>query len=312
MEKPLIADGASAKKMFELEKKAQEKNLKVGVGLMTRHCRAFQQLAERIHGGDIGDLVLLRGYRMKGPEASSVSGRKPAGLSEVAYQIQRFHSFIWASGGCFNDFYIHIIDHCCWMKNAWPTHAMALGGRHYRGDAIDQNLDTYSVEYTFPDETKFIFDGRIMPGCTDINNSFAHGTKGTAILSAAGDYGGSHPTATFKGLGSKRGDRTWQSRTPSGEDNPYRNEWNDLVEAILKNLPYNEVKRGVEASLTSSMGRMSAHTGEIITWDQMLNSSQVFAGDADKMTMDGPAPVMPDADGRYPVPKPGILTSREY
>jgi predicted dehydrogenase len=312
MEKPLIADGASAKKMFHLGNKAQEKNLKVGVGLMTRHCRAFQQLAERIHGGEIGDLVLLRGYRMKGPEASSQSKRKPAGISEVAYQIQRFHSFIWASGGCFSDFYIHIIDHCCWMKNAWPVQAMALGGRHYRGDTIDQNFDTYSVEYTFPDETKFIFDGRIMPGCTDINDSFAHGTKGTAILSAAGDYGSGRPTATFKGLGSKRKDRTWQSQTPRDEGNPYRNEWNDLVAAVLSNQPYNEVKRGVEASLATSMGRMAAHTGQIITWDQMLNSTQVFAPDADKMTMDGSAPVMPDADGRYPVPQPGIVTSREY
>src|SRR5207245_5535765 len=52
--------------------------------------------------------------------------------SELLWQIQRFHSFLWASGGCFSDFYIHIIDHCCWMKNAWPVKAQALGGRHNR------------------------------------------------------------------------------------------------------------------------------------------------------------------------------------
>ena len=33
---------------------------------------------------------------------------------------------------------------------------------------------------------------------------------------------------------------------------------------------------------------------------------------ADKLTMDGPAPVMGDAHGRYPVPQPGIVTDREY
>ena len=308
MEKPLIADGPSAHKMFALAEKANEKNLKVAVGLMTRHCRAFEQLAERIHGGEIGDIVLLRGYRMKGPEASSQSTRKPAGLSEVAYQIQRFHSFIWASGGCFSDFYIHIIDHCCWMKNAWPIEAMGLGGRHYRGDMVDQNLDTYSVEYTFADGTKFIMDGRIMPGCTDINNSFAHGTKGTAVLSAAGDYGSGQPTATFKGLNTSPSAKLWHSTDRS---NPYRNEWNDLVEAIINNKPYNEVKRGVEASLTTSMGRMAAHTGQVITWDQMLKSPELAPG-IDKLTMDGPAPVMSDANGRYPVPQPGIITNREY
>ena len=60
------------------------------------------------------------------------------------------------------------------------------------------------------------------------------------------------------------------------------------------------------------MGRMAAHTGQIITFEQMLNSKHEFAPNADKLTMDGPAPVMPDADGKYPVPRPGILTQREY
>ena len=34
-------------------------------------------------------------------------------LEEIRWQIRRFHSFIWASGGCFNDYYIHNIDECC-------------------------------------------------------------------------------------------------------------------------------------------------------------------------------------------------------
>src|SRR5574340_501441 len=42
---------------------------------------------------------------------------------------------------------------CSWMKDAWPVKAQALGGRHYRGDAVDQNLDPYSIEYTYPDGT---------------------------------------------------------------------------------------------------------------------------------------------------------------
>ncbi len=148
-------------------RKPTTKNLKVGVGLMSRHQRGLQQLAERIHGGEIGDLVLLRGYRMDGPAASFRSLRRPDSISEVAYQIQRFHSFLWASGGCFSDFNIHIIDHCCWMKNAWPVEAQALGGRHYRGDYVDQNFDTYSVEYSFADGTRFIMDGRCIDGCED-------------------------------------------------------------------------------------------------------------------------------------------------
>ena len=30
------------------------------------------------------------------------------------------------------------------------------------------------------------------------------------------------------------------------------------------------------------------------------------------MTMDGPAPLVADAKGRYPVPQPGIVVGREY
>ena len=82
--------------------------------------------------------------------------------------------------------------------------------------------------------------------------------------------------------------------------------------AIRNNKPYNEVKRGVEASLVTSMGRMAAHTGQEITFDQMLNCDHEFAPDLDKLTKDTPAPLQPDANGRYPVPQPGINTKREY
>ena len=134
---------------------------------------------------------------------------------------------------------------------------------------VDQNFDTYSVEYTFADETKFIMDGRCISGCNDIYNSFAHGTKGTAIISRRGDYGG--PSATFKGLAASKPNMLWESKISRDEANPYQNEWNDLVDAIRNDKPYNEVKRGVEASLVTSMGRMAAHTGREISFDQMLN-----------------------------------------
>ena len=310
MEKPVTVDGPTSRKMFKLAEEATAKNLKVAVGLMSRHNRALQQLAQRIQDGEIGDIVLMRGYRMHGPLGSMQSPPKPDNISELEYQVRRFHSFLWAGGGCFSDFYIHIIDHCGWMKNAWPVQAQALGGRHYRGNNIDQNFDTYSVEYTFADETKFLMDGRCIPGAQVIYNSFAHGTKGTAIISRSGDCGG--PSATFKGLGSAKENMIWESKVPAGEGNPYDNEWNDLVDAIRNNKPYNEVKRGVEASLVTSMGRMAAHTGKIITYDQILNLDHEFAPDVDKLTADSPAPLLLQADGKYPVPQPGLVTKREY
>src|SRR6266700_6332647 len=162
MEKPLTADGPTSRRMLKLAEDATAKNLKVGVGLMSRHSRAMQELSQRIQDGEIGDLILMRGYRMHGPVGSAFSEKWPGKPSELLWQIQRFHSFLWASGGCYSDFYIHVIDHCCWMKNAWPVKAQAVGGRHYRGNYVDQNFDSYSVEYTFADGAKFFMDGRCM------------------------------------------------------------------------------------------------------------------------------------------------------
>lgn len=308
MEKPLVADGPTAHRMLELAKQADEKNLKCGVGLMVRHCRGRQELHQRIQDGEIGEIVMMRAYRMHGPVVSCFSTPKPANRSEVLWQVERFHSFLWASGGLFSDFYVHQIDETSWMKNAWPTKAQALGGRHYRGDSVDQNFDTYAVEYTYPDGSKLFFDGRTMNGCHNDMSSVVHGSKGSAYVSTSGHSPGK--VRTFSGQRQSRRDVVWAY--PQPEANPYQLEWVDLVDAIVNDKPYNEVPRGVEASVVTNMGRMAAHTGQVITFDQALNCPHEFAPNVADLTAEGPAPIMPDDQGKYPVPMPGIITDREY
>jgi hypothetical protein len=315
MEKPVTVDGPTSRRMLKLAEAASAKNLKVGVGLMSRHSRALRQLADRVHSGEIGETILQRGYRMHGPGGYFFSLPKPAGISDLMYQVQRFHSFIWASGGNFSDFYIHHLDHLGWLKGSWPVRAQAVGGRHYRQSPegiayVDQNFDVYSVEYTYADGTKFYFDGRCIDGCQRIYSSYLHGTKGMAIASSNGDCG--QPSSIFKSQNAVPADLIWESSVPPEEKDPYQNEWNDLMDAIRDNKPYNETVRGVEASLVANMGRMAAFTGREITWDEALNCQHDMAPDADKFTMDSPAPLTPDASGRYPVPQPGIVTDREY
>jgi predicted dehydrogenase len=316
MEKPLTADGPTSRRMLKLAEEASAKNLKTAVGLMSRHSRAFQELAQRLHDGQIGDIILLRGYRMHGPGGSCFSEKWPGGSpSELLWQIARFHSFLWASGGLYNDFYIHHVDHLCMMKNAWPLKAQALGGRHYRKTRdgallVDQNFDSYAVEYTFADGTKMYMDGRCIVGCNDIYSSYAHGSKGLAIVSSSGDCG--LPSSIHTGQSPRRSNAIWTSKVSPEESNPYQNEWNDLVDAIRNDKPYNEVTRGVQASVVSSMGRMAAHTGQEITYDDMLNHPDEYAPDADKFTMDSPPPLRSAADGAYPIPMPGIVIHSEY
>ncbi|MEO6436086.1 MAG: Gfo/Idh/MocA family oxidoreductase [Tepidisphaeraceae bacterium] len=307
MEKPLTVDGPTTRQMFTLADESLEKNLKVGVGLMCRHCVARQELFDRIQMGQIGDVVLMRAYRLHGPVAECFVPPNPGQIPDVLYQIQKFHAFLWASGGLFSDFNIHNIEECCWMKNAWPVKAQALGGRHYRGDNIDQNFDTYDVEYTFADGGKLFFQGRCIDNCTGQFASYAHGAKGAAIISANG-----HTPAKCK---------IWRGQDMSStpiwtfagrEPNPYQVEWDHLMDAIRKDKPFNEVRRGAEASLITSMGRMAAHTGQTITRDEMLNCDHEFAPHIEKLSMDGPAPLLVGANGKYPVPEPGVKTTREF
>ena len=55
MEKPVIADAPSARKMYALAEESVKKNLKVGVGLHSRHSKAMQEVHARIQDGEIGD-----------------------------------------------------------------------------------------------------------------------------------------------------------------------------------------------------------------------------------------------------------------
>ena len=84
------------------------------------------------------------------------------------------------------------------------------------------------------------------------------------------------------------------------------------MDAIRNNKPYNEVDRGVAASVTTSMGRMAAHTGQEITYDQMLNSKHQFAPEVEKLTLESDSPLLANADGIYPVPEPGKKKTQEY
>jgi predicted dehydrogenase len=314
MEKPTTVDGPSTRRMLKLAEESVKRNLKVGVGLMCRHCAAREDLHKRIKDGQIGDITLMRAYRMHEPVGSCFSTafnpKDPLYKgSELLYQIRRFHSFLWASGGCYSDFLIHNIDECCWMKDAWPIKAHGLGGRHYRGDNVDQNFDNYSIEYTFADGSKFLLEGRYIKGCHQEFASYAHGTKGSAVISTR-----SHTPAKCRIYKSQnidhKDDLVWQCM--KDEPNPYQIEWDRLILAIRNDKPHNECKRGAEASLVTAMGRMAAHTGRVITFEEMLNCEHEFAPQVDQLTMQSAAPLPASQGGRYPIPQPGVNLKREF
>jgi predicted dehydrogenase len=305
MEKSVAVDGPTCRRMLELARKSVEKNLKVAVGLQTRHCRSRRELLARIQSGEIGEIIAMRAYGLGGAHGPA---RKPEGISELLWQIQNFPRFFWTSGGGYCDYYVHQVDECCWMKGAWPISVQATGGRHYPSEGADQNLDNYAAEYTFPDGAKLHFYVRMMSGCHDENASYAHGTKGCAVITAPGFLPGR--PRIYRGQSFAPDKKIWSFPPP--EPSPYQMEMNDLVEAIRQDKPYNEAENGTMACLAAIMGRMAAHTGKIVTRDEMLSHTHEFAPGVDKLTLDSPSPLPPRPDGTYPGPQPGLLAGREY
>ena len=60
------------------------------------------------------------------------------------------------------------------------------------------------------------------------------------------------------------------------------------------------------ATMVGVLGRMAAESGLTITWEEAMNSTTELAPNLDALTMDGPAPVMPDENGDYPIAMPGV------
>ena len=81
-----------------------------------------------------------------------------------------------------------------------------------------------------------------------------------------------------------------------------------LFDAIRQDKPHNEAERCAKAAMAGIIGRMAAESGKEITWDQAIQSNLELAPGLDHYTMDSNPPVMPDAQGHYPIAMPGMTT----
>ncbi|MBN1817974.1 MAG: Gfo/Idh/MocA family oxidoreductase [Sedimentisphaerales bacterium] len=297
MEKSFAPDPAGTRRILEIADQAKYKNLKIGCGLMCRHSSARQAMIEKIREGALGQIVLIRAYRMDGGIRLEPF---PGNQSELLWQLRRPYAFLWVSSAQFIEWMIHQIDECCWIKDAWPVSAHGLGGREPRSTDCAQNMHTYCVEFTYPDGTKAQINGRAMPNTYGDFATYVHGA-GTA-----GQFSGNvhAPTVSiFKDQRCEKDNISWQ---PEREQiSPYQVEWNVLLDAIRHDKPHNEAHRAAYTNYASIMARAAVHEQRIITWDEVTGSDFSFFTGAAGLTAESPAPVKADAEGRYPVPIPG-------
>jgi len=295
-EKSFATDPPNTRRWLKAAERSEKKGLKVGVGFMWRHSQARQETIRRIRDGAIGDVHTLRIYRVHGPVNCPPL---PAGANEVTFQLQHPNSFTWVSSGFFIDWHCHNVDVACWAKGAWPVSAQGFGGRCY--EAAGSQFDHYTIEYTFADGAKLFAFSRHMHGCWNTYADYAHGSKGSAVLMATLAQPKSQ---IYRGHDMTKENLLWEFGR--NDPNPYHVEWQVLLDAIRQNTPHNEARRAGEAEVAAIMGRAATHTGQYITWDQVIKSDFQFVQDIDHMTFDTEAPIHAGPNGIYAAPQPGI------
>jgi predicted dehydrogenase len=294
-EKSFATDPVNVRRWMKAAKASEEKNLKVGVGFMWRHSRARQEAIRRIHDGEIGDLHTLRIYRVHGPVFTPP---RPKDANEMEFQIRYGSRFNWISSGFFIDWHCHNVDVACWTKGAWPTTAQAMGGRCY--DRAGNLFDHYAVEYTFDDGTKLFAFTRHMNNCWNTYSDYAHGTKGSAVLMESL----SRPLPKiYKTQKMVPENVVWEFG--EREKNPYVVEWDVLLDAIRNDKKHNEAVRAGEAEVAAIMGRAAAHTGKMVTWDEVIASDFQYIDDIDHLDFQTEPPIHDNDEGIYPAPQPG-------
>lgn len=298
MEKSFAPDAPGLRRLMKAGEAGEKKNLKIAAGLQCRHSVNRQAMIDRIRNGEMGELQLIRAYRM---HAVGGMGPMPEGTNELLWQIQNFIRFFWVSGGLFAEMNIHQIDEICWLKDAWPVKALGIGGRAANSTNRGQGFDAMSVEWTFADGTKATDDVRWLGGkCFDDFATYVHGTK------CAGQFSGNVHAGTcriYKDQRIEKDNIVWEA--PKEEITPWDAEWNVLLDSIRNNKPQNETKRAAMSNFADLMGRAALHSGRVITWDEMYNSNFQFVENIDALNYESEPPVKANADGYYPVPIPG-------
>ncbi|HWB02918.1 MAG TPA: Gfo/Idh/MocA family oxidoreductase [Verrucomicrobiales bacterium] len=290
MEKPVAVDSPGARLVMEYAKKADEKGLKVVVGLQRRYQTAYLEAYKKVkEEGLIGDIVAAQCY-WNGGGVWEPFERKP-GMSEMEYQVKNWYYYTWLSGDHIDEQHIHNIDVINWfMGDKHPVAAQGMGGRQVRVDKkYGQIFDHHYVEYAYDNGVIMNSQCRHQKNCWSSVSEMIIGDKGTLYLDRAV-------------IKDKAGKTIWQHRNRDDMD-PYQVEHNRLYAAIRENKPLNNASYGAQSTFTAILGRYATYGGKMVKWDEALawNNSEMPA----KLGFDQPSLVQPNPDGSYKVPIPG-------
>jgi myo-inositol 2-dehydrogenase / D-chiro-inositol 1-dehydrogenase len=285
-EKPVCVDSFGAQLCMSAAKEADAKGLKIVAGLQRRYQTSYLESYKRFQDGLIGDIVSARVYW--NDTRPWVRDRMPDD-TEMSYQLRNWYHFNWLSGDNIVEQHIHNIDIANWfLGDKHPTKARGVGGRQVLTEAkYGEIFDHHCVEFFYDDLVVHSY-------CEHVPNTWA--TVSEVIVGTKGVlYAGSHAK-------DHKGQTIWRHRGDS-DPNPYQYEHDMLYKHIIENTPKNDLHYVTNSSMTAILGRYATYSGKEISWDEAINSNLRLSPDT--FGMDVKPKCLPDANGAYPVAKPG-------
>ena len=286
MEKPVCVDPVGARQIMATAKKAENLGLTVITGTQRRHQRDYVETYKQIASGAIGELTAAKAWWMQ----THVWFRtREEGWSDMEYMLRNWNNYCWLCGDHILDTHVHNIDIINWFMGKHPEEAIGFGGRHRR--ITGDQYDFFSIDFDFGNG---VFSHSMSRQIDDCAN-----TLGERIM---GTEGYTNCKNTIYNLD---GSIKWRYEYPKNKDgrstevvkvSPYVQEHIHLVTSIRTNKPVVEAERTAISTLTAIMGRTAAYTGNKVTWEQMMNSTEKLGPDKYEMGT---------VDMEFPVPIPG-------
>ena len=278
-EKPMATDAPGVRSVLESTAKAREKNLALVSGFCWRYHLARRAFYERIHQGAIGPIRAVYATFLTGPvKPMPPAGSRPAGMSDVEWQLHNWYNFVWLSGDGLVEQACHSVDKIAWaMNGVLPLKAAATGGRQFPNN--EGNIyDHIDVFYEFPDGVRAFMAQRQISNCYSDNSDYLMGSDGLGTIK-----GWSDPVIAGK--------ESWRYSGPKSD--MYQVEHDELFASIRSGQPINDGIWMAHSTLMAIMGRMAAYTGKEISWAEALNSEEKLVPDS--LTWDMDLPIGPIA-----------------
>ncbi len=275
-EKPLAVDAPGLRSVLESAAIAKQKNLGFLVGFCWRYNSGMRAAFDKIHSGAIGDVVSV--HTDYHTSTLTKRPRKPE-WGDLEFQMRNWWHFTWLSGDHIVEQAIHSIDRLSWaMNDELPIKCECVGGRAARSGPEHGNVfDHFGAVYEYQDGRRCFHTCRQIDGCPSDNSDYIRATNGSATVE------GWKPIYETR---NRAGKLLWKFK--GDIDDMYQVEHNEFFASIRAGKPINDAIRAVNSTTLALMARMAAYTGQSITWDKAVSSTESLVPET--LSFDGPFP----------------------